>query len=114
MAPAANNGTLYSVIAALLIRRESLNKVINESNRIWNKYLPGIPFTEFHASELENATKWPFSTLRNDQPLQMQKELINILSFEDLPTVAVTVNGDSILLNPFFVGSSDQPTSMRE
>ena len=44
----------------------------------------------------------------------MQKEFINILNFEDLPAVAVTVNGDSIRLNPFFVGSSDQPTSMRE
>ena len=65
----SNKGNLYSVIAAVLIRQESLNKVINESNRIWNKYLPSIPFTEFHSSELENATKWPFSTLRNDQPL---------------------------------------------
>lgn len=43
----SNKGNLYSVIAAVLIRQESLNKVINESNRIWNKYLPGIRLLNF-------------------------------------------------------------------
>lgn len=55
---------------------------------------------EFHATDLEETTKWPFSTLANDEPMKMQKEFIAVISSSDLPVVAVTIDYNAIRSNP--------------
>ena len=90
----SGRGKTYTVIAAVLIRQDLYGQIESELARIWKRYLPGIDRTEFHATDLEEASKWPFSTLTNDELMKMQMEFINIISSSDLPVVAVAIDND--------------------
>jgi hypothetical protein len=88
----SDRGNIYTVIAAVLIRQDLSDQIETGLTRIWKRYLPRIERMEFHAKDLEEATKWPFSTLVNDEPMKMQKEFINIIASSDLPVVAVSID----------------------
>lgn len=95
-----DKGHVYTVIAAVLIRQDLSGQIEAELGKIWEKYLPEIDITEFHATDLEEATKWPFSTMANGEPLKMQKEFIRIIGSSDLPAAAVTIDSKTIQSNP--------------
>lgn len=101
----SDRGNTYTVVAAVLIRQDLSDQIETELTRIWKKYLPGIDRTEFHATDLEEASKWPFSTLANDESMKMQEELINVIGSLDLPVVAVTIDNNAIKSNPILGGS---------
>lgn len=93
-------GYVYTVMAAVLIRQDLSSQIEAERRKIWERYLRGIKIMEFHATDLEEATKWPFSSMANGELLKMQKEFIRIISSSDLPAVAVTIESKTIQSNP--------------
>ncbi len=95
----SDRGNTYTVIAAVLIRQDLSDQIETDLARIWKRYLPGIERMEFHATDLEEAIKWPFSTLANDELMKMQKEFINIIGSSDLPVVAVVIDNNIIQFN---------------
>lgn len=94
-------GQRYSVIATLLIRRDLYGNVDAEMRKVWDRYLPGIDMTEFHARDIEEARR-PFSLLGDDSRVEMQKEFIKIIGLLDLPTLAITVDNENIKANEIF------------
>lgn len=96
----SDRGNTYTVIAAVLIRHDLSDQIETELEKIWKRYLSGIDRKEFHATDLEEASKWPFFRLANDEPVKMQKELISVIDSLDLPVVAVTIDHSTIRSNP--------------
>lgn len=109
----SEEGIVYTVIAGALIPQHLFNEIESNLEVIWDKYLPGVVKGEFHATDLEEATKWPYSILRDDEALRIQEDFIDLIGILDIPLVAVTINDKAIASNPL-LGDAKKHLSSRD